>query len=220
MTGGLGGMRPIIVCDPNLLQAARSPDREHLGPAADVRRDGRHVAVVCEAAVPLRQLGVHAGRPRNYSRTDVQREPGQAVLFLFARSAAADRSLPREQHHAVGAGTQRRLLADEKLRRPAALHPESVQRIAVQREHRRRRLLPGQCHPAEHDQPDGSADHEPVPAAGPGARRQSGDAGELQLPVRGGHGKAAARQRHPRRLERRSKDNVLHPSSSSRTTGA
>ena len=35
---------------------------EHLGPAAHVRRDRRHVAAVRDAALPLRQLGVHAGR--------------------------------------------------------------------------------------------------------------------------------------------------------------
>ena len=35
---------------------------EHLGAAAHLRRDRRHLAAVREAALPLRQLGVHAGR--------------------------------------------------------------------------------------------------------------------------------------------------------------
>ena len=35
----------------------------YLGPPAHVRRDRRHVAAVREAALPVRQLGVHAGRP-------------------------------------------------------------------------------------------------------------------------------------------------------------
>ena len=66
-----------------------------------------------EAALPLRQLGVHAGRTGTHPGHGVQRETRQAVLLLLARLPAADRSLPGEQHHAVGAGTQRRLLADE-----------------------------------------------------------------------------------------------------------
>ena len=51
-----------------LLQAARSPDRELLGPAPHLRRDRRHVAAVREAALPLRQLGVHARRPGAHPR--------------------------------------------------------------------------------------------------------------------------------------------------------
>ena len=92
-------------------------DRELLGPAAHLRRDRRHLAAVREAALPLRQLGVHAGRAGADPRHDVQREARQAVLLLLAGPAAADRSVPGEQHHAVGAGTQRRLLADEEQRR-------------------------------------------------------------------------------------------------------
>ena len=100
-----------------VLQAARRPDRELLGPAAHLRRDRRHVAVVREAALPVRQLGVHAGRPGADPGHVVQREARQAVLLLLAGPPAADRSVPGEQHHAVGAGAQRRLLADEEQRR-------------------------------------------------------------------------------------------------------
>ena len=46
-----------------------------------------------------------------------------------------------------------------------------VQPAAVQREHRRPGLLPGERHSAEHDPSDGPADPEPVPAAGSGAGR-------------------------------------------------
>ena len=91
--------------------------REHLGPAAHLRRDRRHLAAVREAALPLRQLGVHAGRPGARPGHVVQREARQAVLLLLAGPAAADRSVPGEQHHAVGARAQRRLLADEEQRR-------------------------------------------------------------------------------------------------------
>ena len=100
-----------------VLQAARRPDREHLGPAAHLRRDRRHVAAVREAALPVRQLGVHAGRTGAHPRHVVQRETRQAVLLLLAGPAAADRSVPGEQHHAVGARAQRRLLADAEQRR-------------------------------------------------------------------------------------------------------
>ena len=149
-----------------LLQAARRPDRELLGAAAHLRRDRRHVAVVRDAALPLRQLGVHAGWASARPGHDFQRATRQAVLLLLAGPAAANRSVPGEQHHAVGARAQRRLLADAEQRRAAPVHPQSIQRASLQREQRWPRLLPGQRDPAEHDPPDGPADAESVPVAG------------------------------------------------------
>ena len=95
----------------------------------------------------------------------------------------------------------------------AALHPQPVQRAAVQRQHRRRRLLPGERHSAEHDPSDGPADHEPVPAAGSGAGGQSRHAGQLQLSVRRRYREAAPRQRRSRRLEHPAGHDVLYPRS-------
>ena len=77
----------------------------------------------------------------------LQREARQAVLLLLAGPAAADRSVPGEQHDAVGAGAQRRFLADAEQRRRAALHPQPVQRAGVQRQHRRPGCFPGNIIP-------------------------------------------------------------------------
>ena len=63
-----------------VLQTARKPDRKLLGPAAHVRRDRRHVAVVREAALQVRQLGVHAGWPCADPGHVVQRETRPALL--------------------------------------------------------------------------------------------------------------------------------------------
>ena len=171
---------------------------------------GRHLAVVREAALPLRQLRVHAGRTGPDSGLGVQRGARQAVLLLLAGSAAADRSVPGEQHHAVGARAQRRLLADAEQRRAAPVHPQSVQRASLQREQRWRRLLPGQRDSAEHDSPDGPADVESVPVAGSGAGGQSGHSGGIQLPVRWRHREAAPGPRRPRRLEHPAGHDVLY----------
>ena len=98
------------------------------------------------------------GGPVLFPGTDFQPGPRQAVLLLLAGPPAAQRSVRGEQHDAVGARAQRRLLADAEQRRAAPVHPQSVQRASLQREQRWRRLLPGQRDPAEHDPPDGPAD--------------------------------------------------------------
>ncbi len=85
--------------------------------------------------------------------------------------------------------------------------------LAVQRQHRRPGLLPGQRHSAEPDPSDGPADHEPVPAARSGAGGQSRHAGQLQLSVRRRYREAAPRQRRPRRLEHPAGHDVLHAAS-------
>ena len=195
-----------------LLQAARSPDRELLGPAAHLRRHRRHLTAVREAALPVRQLGVHAGRAGAPAGHGVQREPRQAVLLLLARPAAAHRSVPGEQHDAVGAGTQRRLLADAKQRRRSC--GSSAIRSAGWRATSTPGgpgCFPGNVIPQGMIHPMGRQMLNLFPLPDPGAGGQSRDAGQLQLSVRRRYGEAAPRQRRPRRLEHPAGHDVLHP---------
>ena len=64
----------------------------YLGPAAHLRRHRWHLAAVREAALPLRQLGVHAGRTGADSGDDVQRNRDK--LFFFYSSTCCRAPIP------------------------------------------------------------------------------------------------------------------------------
>ena len=88
---------------------------ECLGSTADVRRcdgGGSDLFALRARTVPVRQHRVHARWTRAPPGNELQPRPRQAVLLLLARSAAAQRSVPRELHvsfrSASGTATSRR----------------------------------------------------------------------------------------------------------------